>query len=119
MYSLASSTECNTVQDLGDDLRGLGDRHTRPVKEEIAIRKRKVAFANRLQFAPPRMSLQDGLLQQRALQVETAWRHDQVLRVGSAQLFGGNGCGVFALPPQQQFAVGDFNQLRAPISHRE
>ena len=88
MHSLGWITELDTMQDLGDDLRSLGDRHSGPVKEEIPVRKRDVAVAYRPELLPPGMPFQDDLVPQCPLQVEAAGRHNQVLRVRGSKLLG-------------------------------
>ncbi len=107
------------MEDLRNHLCGLGDRHSGPVEEEIAVRKRDVAVAHRLQLRPPRVSLKYGLFLQTSLQVESAGRHDQVLGIRGSELFSGDGSGILALFSKQEFAVRNFHQFGPPVSHCE
>ena len=76
------------MKDFSNNLGRLRDGHSRAVEEEIAVRKCDVAVAHGLEFMPPRVKLQNFLLAQTALQVESAGRDNNVLGVSVAKLFG-------------------------------
>ncbi len=119
MNAFCFFAERSSVKNFGDDFRGLRDRHSGTVEEQISIREYDFALAYGPKFAPPRMTLHDGLLSLTALQVESAGRNDQVLRIRIPKLLGRDGGGVLAFFPEQKFAIRDLHQLRAPVSHRE
>ena len=107
------------VQDFGEDLGRLRDRHPGAIEKQIAVGKRDVAVADGPQIAPPRMPFEHGLLALGPLQVEAAGRDDQIFGIGVAKMFGGYRGREFARVTEQRFAVCDLDQLGAPVAHGE
>ena len=110
MNTLGSFDERNAVKDFSDNLRRLRDGHSRAVEKEIPVPKYEVAVLHGSQFLPPRIALQYTSFSQTPLQIKSAGSHDQVLGIGVAKLFGGDGGRVFAFLAQQKFAIRDVHQ---------
>src|SRR5579863_5747078 len=66
-HSFGSLAERDAVEDFGNHLGGLGDRHSGTVEEQIAVSKRDIALAHSLKLTPPRISLQYALFLQTTL----------------------------------------------------
>src|SRR5580700_6527171 len=103
------SAERNAVEDFGDDLRSLADCHSRTIEEQISVGKRHIAFSYSLQVLPPRIALQHTLFEQTSLQIKSARRHNQIFRIGMAELLGRNGGRILSLFSEQELAVRDFH----------
>src|ERR1700678_3912 len=101
MNSLGSSAEPDAVKDFRNDFCRFGDRHSGTIEEQIAVRKRDVAVSHRAKLSPPRISLQHVLFPQTPLQIKSARRYNQALRISVAKLLARNGGRILAFLVQQ------------------
>jgi hypothetical protein len=107
------------MKNLGDDLGGARNGHAGAVEIQIAVGEYDIALPHCLQIGPPSVTLQNRELTLGTFQGKATRGHDQILRVGVAQLFCGNRGRVFTLLSQQQLAVGDVHQFRSSVRHAE